>query len=450
MTLVKESSRALALSFVALLFSCEAGEPPGTEHGPADLGVREQALCLRGPAFPSCYGNCGFLDCSPIDPGACCACDTGCVARGDCCCDYQDECVHDPIPTCSVTLPPAEADERVAAVAAPAGALYIAGTRARPAAFASDLVDGFLRRLNPTTLAVVWERAIDNCFWDAVEDVVALASGDVVVVGSTRDGAFATAPTRMLLRRYSSAGALVWQVSPVSPLGHATGLAIAVDPADQSLVITGAVSTPTEMNPLVARFSADGDLLWMHALGTLSGHVGRAVAVSSSSKIAILAQTGAVAKTLALSPSGGLQWTVSEGASTTAADLAFDGGEIVAVSTLQGSGTRSARMARYKATGVLRFTRNLDLGLRHSNPVSGLALTAAGDAILAGSVAMIDGSMRAWLARYTAAGALSWSSVRATPVLLQVTDVALSGATAFSTAQDTVPIPRTIVLRDAL
>jgi outer membrane protein assembly factor BamB len=451
MRLVEGSSRACALSFVAALAACEAGEPAsGLAPVESDLGLHEQALCLRGPAFPSCYGSCCFLDCSPIDPGACCACDTGCVARGDCCCDYHDECVHDDIPTCGVVLPPAEAAEHVSGVAAPAGALYVAGERARPAAFASDLVDGFLRRLNPTTLATVWERSIDNCFWDSINGVAALASGDVVVVGSTRDGPFAATPARIMLRRYSSAGALLWQVSPVSPLGQATGLAIAVDPADQSLVITGAVTTATDMIPLVARFGPDGELRFMRGLSTLSGHVGRALAVSSTSKIAIAAQAGTVAKTIALSATGTLQWNVSEAASTTAGDVAFDGAEIVSASTVQGSGTRSARMARYKSTGVLRFSRSLDLGIRHWNPVTGLAVLATGDAVLAGNVSQFDGTQRPWLARYTAAGVLSWSRVRATPTVLQVVDVALAGATAFSAAQDTAALARAVVVRDAL
>ncbi|HLV64897.1 MAG TPA: hypothetical protein VKY73_03765 [Polyangiaceae bacterium] len=74
--------------------ACSSGSEPGglTGSGAPDVAAKSQAICPIGPAFPSCYGKCGALVCSPIDPNACCSCDDGCVARGDCCCDFEDHC----------------------------------------------------------------------------------------------------------------------------------------------------------------------------------------------------------------------------------------------------------------------------------------------------------------------------------------------------------------------
>ncbi len=453
MKLAELRSRDVVVAFLVLSGGCEAAElpAPAREDQRPDVSLKEQALvCLRGPAFPSCYGNCGFLDCSPIDPGACCSCDTGCVARGDCCCDFEYECVHDPLDTCSTPLPPAETQEHVKKIAATSGAVYIAGTRARPAAFAGDMVDGFLRRLDPLTLLPVWDRSIDNCFWDRIEAVATLPGGDVIVAGSTRDGPFGPTNTRPLVRRYTSAGGIVWQVSPSSPSGAATLAAVAISPVDESIVVAGAVSTAAGLRPLVARFNALGDLLWMRTVTGIADDLAKAIAVSTSDRIAIITGAGSTAKTALLSATGTLQWAVSEGANTTGVDVAFDGSEIVALSRVRDDVVHLSRLARYKGTGVQRFARVIDLGgVRRWNPASGLALTAAGDAIVSGDYAQVDGTIRAFLARYSATGVLSWSRVRATPTLSQTVDLALVGTSALTAAQET-PVIRPIVLRDAL
>jgi hypothetical protein len=308
-----------------------------------------------------------------------------------------------------------------------------------------------LRRLDPVTLAPLWDRSIDNCFWDSVQAVATLPGGDVIVAGSTRDGPFASSNTRPLLRRYTSAGALVWQVSPASPSGSATLAAVAISPVDESIVVAGAVNTAAGLRPLVARFSAAAHLLWMRTLTGIANDPAQAVAVSTSDRIAIVT-TGAssTAKTALLSATGALQWAISEGANTAGVDVAFDGSEIVSVSRVRDGIVHLSRLARYKGTGLQRFARVIDLGsVRRWNPASGLALTATGDAIIGGDYAQVDGTIRAWLARYSAAGVFVWSRVRATPTLFQTVDLALVGTSVFTGAEET-PVIRPIVLRDAL
>jgi hypothetical protein len=75
--------------------ACEVETGPSA-GGSGEIARGSDGLCLVGPAFPSCYGQCGHLTCSPIDPNACCHCDAGCVDRDDCCCDYPQYCLPPP------------------------------------------------------------------------------------------------------------------------------------------------------------------------------------------------------------------------------------------------------------------------------------------------------------------------------------------------------------------
>ena len=75
------------IPFVGCAALCAAiGCETGVEEPPHEtVGRTRQAICPGPtPAFPGCSGHCGFEVCSPVDPGSCCHCDSGCLARGDC------------------------------------------------------------------------------------------------------------------------------------------------------------------------------------------------------------------------------------------------------------------------------------------------------------------------------------------------------------------------------
>ncbi len=103
------SLTATALVGLACVNGCSAGtdNESATSTAPrhADQAETDQtgaALCpIGGPLYPSCYGHCGFLSCSPAYPSICCSCDAGCVDRGDCCCDYEVQCEPEPEPSCA-------------------------------------------------------------------------------------------------------------------------------------------------------------------------------------------------------------------------------------------------------------------------------------------------------------------------------------------------------------
>ena len=83
---------AIALLICAMAAGCVAEEFNDQARGWVDdeQTAVSQPLCLSGPAFPSCFGNCGSLACSDAFPDVCCGCDEGCEARGDCCCGIAD------------------------------------------------------------------------------------------------------------------------------------------------------------------------------------------------------------------------------------------------------------------------------------------------------------------------------------------------------------------------
>jgi hypothetical protein len=353
-----------------------------------------------------------------------------------------------------VTL--AQADERVDAIAAgPAGELYVAGSRAPAVSFSTDRVDGFLRRVDPTSFATVWDRPIDNCFWDSINDVAVLPGGDVVVVGATRSGFFASTQAKLLVRRYSSSGHMRWQATPDTALGSVVAHAVTADPTNGTIVITGAVSDATTMAPLLARLDGLGAVRRLTSLGTGAGgaaSVGRDVAVACGGALAIITRdSGNVARVLALNADASVRWTATEPAGSEGAGIAFAPSDaLYAVSTVRGAGTTLGSLARYSSTGALEFRHTIDLSTRHHNPIGGLAVRGA-DAVVVGAALSAVGATEPFLRVVSPTGVVATTRMYPGIVVSQVTDVALSGSLALIAAQQRPagPLSRTRILPHA-
>src|SRR5690606_27805726 len=195
---------------------------------------------------------------------------------------------------CTGSVPPSEADERVEAVAVgPSGEVYVAGTRARVVGFASDNVDGFLRRMDPSASTVAWEAVIDHCFWDSIWGLGVSSNGDPVVSGATRTGPFGSTETDIVIRKYAPHGGLLWEVSPSTPGVTDLAPALAIDPSNDDVVVTGSTTTDGQpFSTLIGRVSTDGEIQFISNIDPIPASLGRAVAVGAGGEIALVGDSG--------------------------------------------------------------------------------------------------------------------------------------------------------------
>jgi hypothetical protein len=208
-------------------------------------------------------------------------------------------------------------------------------------------------------------------------------------------------------------------------LGSSTFYGVATD-GDGNVYISGAGGG----GALVAKYSTKGALRWTRQLGTSSYTVSHGVATDGDGNIYISGVTdgslGGVnrgredAFVAKYSAEGALRWTrqlgspEDEQASSVAADA--EGNVYIAGWTnglLGGSqaGSSDAFVAKYSAEGALRWTRQL--GTSEPDSANGVATDRNGNVYISGST---DGSLGgtnqgfddAFLAKYSAEGALRW------------------------------------------
>ena len=180
----------------------------------------------------------------------------------------------------------------------------------------------------------------------------------------------------------------------------------------------------------IAKYSASGALLWTRQLGTGSYDVAYSVAVDSAGNAFVSGITGGslggpnagnddafIAK---YSASGGLLWTRQLG--TSSRDLAFsvavDGAGNAFISGITGgslggphAGSWDAFLAKYSPAGALLWTRQL--GTSPDNYANSVAVDEWGNAFISGWTAgSLGGSSAgdhdAFIAKYSASGALLW------------------------------------------
>jgi Beta-propeller repeat len=254
------------------------------------------------------------------------------------------------------------------------------------------------------------------------------SDGNVCIAGYT-DGSFG-GPNRggndVWVAKYSAAGALRWK----RQLGTAKGdgaFGVATD-RDGNVYIAGdtdgSFGGPNQgvSDAWVAKYSATGALRWKRQLGTSLVDWATGVATDGDGNVYIAGQTGGslggpsrgdfdawVAK---YSAAGVLRWkrqfgtSNSDGASGVATD--GDGNVYIAGSTGPYQG-EDAWVAKYSTAGALRWRRQLRTA--KGDDAHGVATDGDGNVYVAGRMGCCVGvppGADAWLAKYSAMGALHW------------------------------------------
>jgi len=237
-------------------------------------------------------------------------------------------------------------------------------------------------------------------------DVLVASDGGVYVLGQTRDtvdGRVIKGEADLVLKRFDSAGGLVW-TRTLGAGESADGLSLAEAPDGGIIVagsVTGALANADSIggtDSFVARFETDGRESWLQRFGGRSDDQANAVSVGADGTIYVAGETGAAfggatfgagqgAYVRAYDPGGALIYTRAVGAaagSEAAVSLAqaADGGLLVA-SEEDGAAVLRKFAAGDDGTGAPVWT--LDLGSLDGGALGGLAVDDAGAIYLAGS-----------------------------------------------------------------
>lgn len=195
----------------------------------------------------------------------------------------------------------AEADASSGVSAASDGAVFIAGsTSGALDGAALGFGDAFVSKYSSAG-DLVWTRQLGTSQPDAASSVSTAANGDVLVAGSTRgvlDGARSGSDNDALVARYSAAGELLW----ARQLGSAPGYddiaaGVSVD-GSGNVYIAGHTLGDLDGDSLgaadafVAKYSAGGELLWVHQRGSAGHDAAETVSVDESGNVFVAGQIG--------------------------------------------------------------------------------------------------------------------------------------------------------------
>jgi hypothetical protein len=229
-----------------------------------------------------------------------------------------------------------------------------------------------------------------------------------------------------------------WQRTVDVAGGSVSSSGVASDAAGNAVVTGYSLvqpegSTPASSDAFVAKYSETGELLWTRQLGTADSDASAGVSLDGAGNVVIAGDTlgamdgvargfgdGFVAK---YSPAGQLEWTRQVGTSQpdAAAGVSADAdGNVFVAGFTRGSfeGDRNgsdadAWVAKFSAAGALLWTRQLGSSVGYDEKASGVSADADGNVIVAGhSFGALEGDNRgsadAFVAKLSANGDLSW------------------------------------------
>jgi Beta-propeller repeat len=202
------------------------------------------------------------------------------------------------------------------------------------------------------------------------------------------------------LVKYSNAGAFRWKRQLGTSAGEAAN-GVATD-GNGNVYIAGW----TGGDALAAKYSPAGALRWMRRL---EGAAANGIATDGNGNVYIAGWIGGDALVAKYSPAGALRWVRRlVGATANAVATDGDGNVYIAGSTGPYQG-EDALVAKYSAAGTFRWRRQLQTS--KADDAHGVATDGDGNVYVAGRTGCCVGvppGADAWLAKYSAIGALRW------------------------------------------
>jgi hypothetical protein len=298
-----------------------------------------------------------------------------------------------------------------------------------------------------------WVRQLGTSDGDPATAVTTDGDGNVYIAGNT--GGSLGGPQQgqfdAWVAKYSVAGALHW-TRQLGTSEEEAASGVATD-GDGNVYIAGVTlgslggSNRGSGDAWVSKYSAAGALRWKRQLGTARFEFARGVATDGDGNVYIAGYTeGALggqnqgdSDAWLASTIGALRWKRQLGTAAfdEAQGVATDGdGNVYIAGQTGGSlggpnrGSGDAWAAKYSATGALRWKRQL--GTAAFDEAQGVATDGGGNVYIAGATGgSLGGPSRgfddAWVAKYSAAGALLWRRQLGTADFDDATGVATDG-----------------------
>ena len=263
-----------------------------------------------------------------------------------------------------------------------------------------------------------WDRVYDGAAggYDGYSAAVAAPSGGVYVAGTT---AATAGHQSLLIARYGAGGGLDWRRVRSDMLGADS---MAAEPGG-GLVVGGTAFDPDEVAAL-ARYSAAGTRLWLRLYsesGALStsdgpvavdraGNVYMAGSFIKSSSYAILL--------LKYSAAGKLRWArhYTTSGSDSVSGIALDRAGDVYLTSAASNGTNNDVLTlKYSAAGKRRWVRFWDGPGDGDDAGMAIAVSAAGTAYVVGWATGGSSGQDAVVIKYSSGGALRWARFQSGP-----------------------------------
>ncbi|GIL18516.1 MAG: hypothetical protein BroJett040_22670 [Oligoflexia bacterium] len=167
------------------------------------------------------------------------------------------------------------------------GNLYICGSTSSKGAGGSD---GLIAKFD-SNFNVIWARTLGLSTTDMLKSVAVDSSENIVVVGET----IVSSTTNMLIAKYNSSGALLWQRGFGGDGGTERCTSVAVD-SFGDIYIAGYTEYVylNNWDVIVAKFSADGVLQWQRAISTGSADMLPTITIDLDGYMVISMSTGTV------------------------------------------------------------------------------------------------------------------------------------------------------------
>lgn len=242
---------------------------------------------------------------------------------------------------------------------------------------------------------------------EAPAAVVVAVDGSSYVTGTSDSftvDQFGTPSPSIFLVKFTASGALAWQRiwnGPTVILGFGEP-AVALDPgaqannaADDSVYVTGVTVGPTDLDAVLLKFDALGNLVWQKTWGGLGQDESQAVATTADGSIYIAGHTtsfgasGAGIFVVKFNPAGATIWQkVSDGSGGLAAiAVAPDGNVYVAGSVGRPPGIGQFDLVALKITsaGALTWQRTYAAG-DVADPRGGMTVATDGSIYIAGAL----------------------------------------------------------------
>lgn len=271
------------------------------------------------------------------------------------------------------------------------GNLYVVGYTAGSLAGSRGSYDGFIRKFSPGGVPL-WTRQFGSPAYDIAAGVAVDSLGFVYVAGSTFgtfDDGEVFGSLDMFVRRYNSAGTLVWHRQwGTSALDETTDLA--ADAAGNTYLVGRSYGGVYGQDDAVIRsYTAAGALRWIRWAGTSTYDSFTAVALDRNSNPIVVGTTG---------------------------------GSIVGFN----AGFTDTFVRRYSSAGATLFTTQFGTG--GSDVGNSVAVDASGNFVVGGytdgSLAGSAGSWDAFARKYSSGNSILWTRQVGTPT----TDVAYTVA----------------------